>query len=161
MQFDSIPSVRNSRDVSCAAMEQDWYAVKLLSEQLRDDVEVSKAAVEASPQALKYLSSRMRNHEGVCVHACTRHGHALRFCSDAMQGNRVVVEAAFRQNPSSLKWARLPGKNKCNEARFAERFFSRASAVRDDENQTAFRAVHDLGYPPPRVWLPAVSDSLV
>ena len=58
-------------------MEQDWYVVKLLSKQLRDDVEVSKAAVEASPQALKYLSSRMRNHEDVCVHATRGCAYAL------------------------------------------------------------------------------------
>lgn len=95
--------------VVLAAIAQDSKAYHLLRRDdvatAWDDAEVVLAAVCSDGLLLEHVPRTFTDSAAFVLPAVRQNALALRFASESMRSNRVVVDAAFERDPTSLQYA--------------------------------------------------------
>ena len=93
------------REVVLAAVEEDGWALKYASAELRADREVVLTAVKRNGWALDYASVELQADRDVVLAAVKQDGRALEYASVELQADREVVLAAVQQDGYALNYA--------------------------------------------------------
>jgi hypothetical protein len=67
-----------------------------------DDEDVIKASLEQDYEALKLASDRLKDNKELAILSVKNHGLTLKFVSDRLKNDKEVVKFAVLKNPSSL-----------------------------------------------------------
>merc|ERR1711990_682349 len=102
--------LKNDKDVALAAVKKHGCAVKYLIE-LKNDLDVALAAVTQDGHALRHLSEELRNKKDVALAAVKESGHALRHLSEELRDKKDVALAAVKRSGLAVAYLSEELKN--------------------------------------------------
>jgi len=99
---------QTDKDVVCAAVSRDCFALRYVADTLKADREVILAALEGQSHrdVLRLAAEPMRDNKEVVLAVLRKHGYALEFASERLRADPEVVQVAISQaGRSVMKYA--------------------------------------------------------
>ena len=105
---------RQNREIVLAAVQQDGYALGVVSEKFKNDKEIVLAAVQNHGLALLFASKELKGNRDVVLAAVRQHGFALYYVLPELQDNSEIVLTAVQKDSEAFQFAseKLKGDDK-------------------------------------------------
>jgi hypothetical protein len=102
---------RNDHEICKIAAAQDGYSIEYMSEERRNDPEICKIAAEQNGISIKYMSKKMKNDPEICKITAAQYGLSIRYMSEERRNDPEICKIAAEQNGISIQFMSKERRN--------------------------------------------------
>ena len=94
---------RDNKNVALIAIEKNPFAIKEISERLKDDEQIAIKAIGIYGNTYEYLSERLKNKREIVIKALEHPGEIVKFLPQKFYKDREIILKCIQKNGDILK----------------------------------------------------------